>query len=67
MQDYDKIKPGMSLAEVEKILGKGKVVSKSQIVNQQMVIKQWTNKNFSNIQVTFLDDQVNSAMQVGLK
>jgi transcriptional regulator with XRE-family HTH domain len=67
MKNFNKVSLGMTQVEVEAVLGKGAVVSKSEILGQESVILQWTNSDGSNITLDLLDGKVNSVNQFGLK
>ena len=61
--DYERLKPGMSLAEVESILGAGIEISSS----NERAIFLWKNPNSSKITATFEKGKLQSKEQSGLK
>jgi hypothetical protein len=67
MKDYNRLKEGMTKAEVEKVLGAGQVAGTSSGGGLQMEILTWTNPDFSSISVTLMNGRVNSISQFGLK
>jgi hypothetical protein len=66
---FDKIKVGMSLAEVEKMLGdKGMLVSIMDVNGKKTQIYKWSNDNFTSyIDVTVEDNKVIEKKDKGLK
>lgn len=67
MKDYNRLKEGMTKAEVEKILGAGKVESTSRSGDFNMEVLTWANPDFSSISVTLMNGRVNGIAQFGLK
>jgi len=68
MAKYEKIKNGMSVSEVEDIVGsKGEETSSSSIGSSSYKSYRWKGEKFSFISVRFKDDKVNSKSQYGLK
>ncbi len=68
MAKYEKIENGMSLSEVEDIIGsKGEETSSSSIGKSTYKGYRWKGEKFSFISVRFKDDKVNSKSQYGLK
>ncbi|MDH3494831.1 MAG: DUF3862 domain-containing protein [Acidobacteriota bacterium] len=68
MAKYEKIENGMSVSEVEEIIGsKGEETSSSSIGNSSYKSYRWKGDKFSFISVRFKDDKVNSKSQYGLK
>ena len=65
---YDKIKNGMSLSEVQDVVGsKGEETSSSSIGSSSYKSYRWKGDKFSFISVRFKDDKVQSKSQYGLK
>lgn len=65
---YDKIKNGMSLSEVQDVIGsKGEETSSSTIGKSSYKSYRWKGEKFSFISVRFKNDEVNSKSQYGLK
>lgn len=66
---FDKIKVGMSLAEVEKMLGdKGMLVSTMDVNGKKTQIYKWSNDNFTSyIDVTIENNKVIEKKDKGLK
>ncbi|NNE64979.1 MAG: DUF3862 domain-containing protein [Pyrinomonadaceae bacterium] len=65
---YDKIETGMSIDEVEKIIGsKGEETSSSSVGSSSYKSFRWKGEKFSFISVRFKDDKVSSKSQYGLK
>ena len=62
LENYEKIENGMSLAQVEDILGKGNL---SANIGEASIFS-WPGGGFSSISVTFTDNEVSSKMQIGL-
>lgn len=68
MAKYEKIKNGMSVSEVEEVVGsKGEETSSSSIGSSSYKSYRWKGDKFSFISVRFKDDKVNSKSQYGLK
>lgn len=68
MEKYEKINDGMSISEVEEIIGsKGEETSSSSIGKSTYKAYRWKGEKFSFISVRFKDDKVNSKSQYGLK
>ncbi|HIK42144.1 hypothetical protein [Thermoleptolyngbya sp. M55_K2018_002] len=65
--EFDQVQPGMTLAEVEAILGKGEEISRSAIAGTETVMYQWTNADFSNANAMFQDGKLISKSQAQLK
>lgn len=65
---YEKIENGMSVEEVEEIIGsKGEETSSSSIGKSSYKAFRWKGEKFSFISVRFKDDKVNSKSQYGMK
>jgi hypothetical protein len=60
---FNQIRPGMTLAEVEAILGTGR----AQGVTRTGGLYTWQNKDGSNMNVSILDGRVTATVQWGLK
>ena len=68
MGKYEKINNGMSISEVQDIIGsKGEETSSSSIGKSSYKSFRWKGEKFSYISVRFKDDKVNSKSQYGLK
>lgn len=70
--DFEKVQTGMTLPEVEKILGgKGEEATSSTVELAGQSIKtvsyNWKNPDFSVATVTFQNDKVTAKMQINLK
>jgi hypothetical protein len=64
---YEQIKTGMSIAEVEKILGKGEETHRMDANGITAVGYIWKNPTGSNITASFQNGQLNSKFHAGLK
>lgn len=64
---YEKIEAGMTIDEVESVLGKGEETAKTEAAGITIVNYQWTNSDGSNIQIIFQEGKVNTIAQAGLK
>ncbi|MBU5677779.1 outer membrane protein assembly factor BamE [Alkaliphilus sp. MSJ-5] len=64
---YDKIETGMTLEEVEDILGLGEENAKTEAAGVVITSMQWVNKDGGNIQIMFQDGKVDTKAQAGLK
>lgn len=62
LENYEKIEDGMTLSQVEDILGKGDL---SANIGETSIFS-WPGGGFSSISVTFTDDKVSSKLQIGL-
>ncbi len=68
MDDYNRLKNGMSKSEVERILGgEGEQVSSSEIGKYKIETYKWQGENFSFVIITFRNDKVFSKSQANLK
>ncbi len=64
---YDKIDIGMTIEEVEEILGEGEESAKTEAAEVVITSMQWVNKDGGNIQIMFQDGKVDMKAQAGLK
>ncbi|WP_352420729.1 DUF3862 domain-containing protein [Proteiniborus sp.] len=64
---YDKIENGMTIEQVEEILGEGEENARTETAGIIIANYQWINKDGSNIQIMFQDGKVNTKAQAGLK
>lgn len=67
LEKYNKIENGMSLQQVEAILGNGALTSQSKIMDIESSIYSWANKDGSNCNVTLQGDSVQMKAQLSLK
>jgi hypothetical protein len=68
LEKYDRIKTGMSLKEVEEIIGaKGEEMSSSEIGKYKIVSMKWDGGDFKYIYATFNNDKLTSKSQANLK
>jgi hypothetical protein len=68
MENYRRIKMGMTRAQVEEILGgKGKQISSSSGGGLTFTVDQWEGKDYDTIIVTFQNDKVQYMTQSGLE
>lgn len=65
--DYDAISEGMTLAEVEELIGPGEEVSSTEFQGITTTVVQWTNDDFSNLVLTVQNGEVVSKAQSMLK
>lgn len=64
---YDNIEIGMTIDEVEEVLGKGEENAKSEAAGTIISSMQWVNKDGGNIQIMFQDGKVDTKAQAGLE
>lgn len=64
---YDKIETGMTLEDVEKVLGKGEELVKAQSGEIIVDNYQWENKDGSSLHIVFQNGVANAKSQYGLK
>ena len=67
LEQYSNIENGMTLEEVENILGQGEENASTEAGGVIVKSYQWTNKDGSNIQIMFQDGKVNTKAQAGLE
>ncbi|WP_034849614.1 DUF3862 domain-containing protein [Clostridium hydrogeniformans] len=67
LEKYNKVETGMSLKEVENILGEGTLVSRTKIMNSESDSYGWVNKDGSNSHISFQGDKVTTKAQFQLK
>lgn len=67
LEKYSSINEGMTLEEVNSILGEGELTSQTQIMDLECSIYSWMNKDGSNCDITFQSGVVNMKSQFGLK
>jgi len=68
MANYNRLKPGMARAEVEKILGgKGKQISSSSGGGFNFTVEQWQGEDFDTVILTFQNDKLQYMTQSGLE
>lgn len=68
LEKYNKIKTGMTLKEVQDILGSaGEETSSSEIGKYKSVVYKWSGDNYSFIIATFSNDKLSYKSQGGLK
>jgi hypothetical protein len=68
MENYNKIKLGMTLEEVTAIIGENpETKQETQTGSMKMVIALWSDDNFNSITVSFTDNKADSKSQMGLE
>lgn len=67
MEKYNNIKNGMSLSEVQDILGEGELTSDTKIMNMESSMYSWINSFGTNINCTFSDGKLIAKAQFGLE
>jgi hypothetical protein len=67
LDQYNKVKDGMSYSEVKAILGEGTIMSQSKIMDMESTMYIWSNKNASNMNCTFSGDKMMMKAQFNLK
>ena len=67
LEKYNKIKDGMSYAEVKAILGEGELMSQTKIMDMESTMYTWVNKGGSNMNCTFSGDNMMMKAQFNLK
>lgn len=67
LEKYNQIETGMTLEEVEAILGEGTENASTEAGDVNIKSYQWINSDGSNIQIMFQDGKVNTKAQAGLK
>lgn len=67
LADYEALEMGMTLADVEEILGTGTEVSRSEVAGIESRIVQWVNPGGANITIALTNDEVTSINQFGLQ
>lgn len=66
LANFNKIHTGMTITQVENILGPGEIMSESGDGQYHTVMKVWKGDGMSNMNVMFQGDLVQSKAQVGL-
>lgn len=64
-EGFEQVKSGMSLAEVEAVLGPGSLAAESEVMGQKIQSYNWTGAG-KGITVTLQDGVVTTKMQFGL-
>lgn len=67
LDQFNKVENGMTLNQVQDILGEGALESESEIMNIEDIVYSWANGDGSNMNITIQNDKVSSKFQVGLK
>lgn len=67
LDKYNSVKEGMSLEEVNKILGEGELITENKIMDMGSSMYAWINKDASNCNITFQDGVVTMKAQLNLK
>jgi hypothetical protein len=67
LKDYEAIETGVTLAEVEKMLGEGESVMSNDFNGVKTESVMWKNADFSNMVLTFQDGKLVSKTQTNLK
>lgn len=67
LEKYNKVKDGMSYAEVKAILGEGELMSQTKIMDMESTMYTWINKGGSNMNCTFSGDKMMMKAQFNLK
>ncbi|GAA0124799.1 DUF3862 domain-containing protein [Clostridium sp. CTA-19] len=67
LEKYNEINEGMSLEEVNSILGEGELTSQSKVMDIDSCIYSWINKDGTNCNVTFQSNVVTMKAQFNLK
>lgn len=68
MAKYEQVKSGMSVAEVEAVLGKGEELSRIEMPNVPTTVSYiWKNPTGTNMTAVFQGDKLQSKAQFGLK
>jgi hypothetical protein len=67
LENYNKLKPGMSREDVDALLGSGQQVSSSSGGGHTFTVDTWIDDDFNSIILTFDNDKLSSKAQSGLK
>ncbi len=67
MENYKKVKNGMSYEEVVEILGEGEEISSTNVAGYSTSSYMWKPGTFSNVTLTFQNNKLISKFQMGLK
>jgi hypothetical protein len=67
LEQYNKVKDGMSYSKVKAILGEGTIMSQSKIMDMESTMYVWSNKDMSNMNCTFSGDKMMMKAQFNLK
>ncbi len=67
MENYKKVKNGMSYEEVVEIFGEGEEISSTNVAGYSTATYMWKPGTFSNVTLTFQNNKLISKFQMGLK
>lgn len=67
LEQYNKVKEGMTYQQTKAILGEGQITSQTKIMSTESIMYSWINKNGSNMNATFTGGKMVMKAQFNLK